>query len=215
VRYYATASGPIVRDAMRAGRLGMITTPAAGNTVIEGVDWCADNACFTPGRYPGDQRYLAWLARRAAHAGRCAFATAPDVVGDAAATLARSVPMLPRIRTAGYRAALVAQDGLEHLPVPWELTDGLFLGGTTEWKLGPAAAELAAEARARGLTVHMGRVNSLRRLRYAAAIGCQSVDGTYLAYGPRRNLPSLLRWLTAVNATPNNGDGADPSHPGT
>ncbi|MDG4834125.1 hypothetical protein O7627_33210 [Solwaraspora sp. WMMD1047] len=130
MRYYATASGKIVVDAMRAGRLGMIATPAAGNTVPEDVDWCADNGCFTAGRYPGDDRYLAWLARHAAHAVRCAFATAPDVVGDAAATLARSVPMLPRIRAAGYPAALVAQDGLERLRVPWELTDGLFLGFT-------------------------------------------------------------------------------------
>ncbi|GIJ12723.1 hypothetical protein ACFFMR_30965 [Micromonospora andamanensis] len=94
MRYYATASGPIVRDAMRAGRLGMIATPAAGNRVHEGVDWCADNGCFNPGRYPGD-KYLAWLARHGAQAARCAFATAPDVVGDAAATLAHSVPMLP------------------------------------------------------------------------------------------------------------------------
>ncbi|MCW6005378.1 hypothetical protein K1W54_12410 [Micromonospora sp. CPCC 205371] len=202
MRYYATCSGPLVRDAMRAGRLGMITTPAAGNAVLEGVDWCADNGCFTPGRYPGDDRYLAWLARHAIHAARCAFATAPDVVGDAAATLARSVPMLPRIRMAGFRAALVAQDGLEHLPVPWDLLDAMFLGGTTAWKLGPAAAELAAEARARGLTVHMGRVNSLRRLRHAAAIGCRSADGTHLAYGPDRNLPTLLRWLAAINDVP-------------
>jgi hypothetical protein len=39
----------------------------------------------------------------------------------------------------------------------------------------------------------------LKRLRYAASIGCHSVDGTFLAYGPDRNLPTLLRWLAAVN----------------
>jgi hypothetical protein len=65
--------------------------------------------------------------------------------------------------------------------------------------LGPAAADLAAEARARGLTVHMGRVNSLRRLRYAAAIGCHSADGTCLTYAPQQNLPRLLSWLDQVN----------------
>jgi hypothetical protein len=41
----------------------------------------------------------------------------------------------------------------------------------------------------------MGRVNSLRRLRYAADIGCDSVDGTYLAFGPDQNLPTLLTWI--------------------
>jgi hypothetical protein len=39
----------------------------------------------------------------------------------------------------------------------------------------------------------------LKRLRYAATIGCDSVDGTYLAYGPSRNLPNLLGWLADLN----------------
>ena len=181
-----------------AGRLGMIATPAAGNRVPDGVHWCADNGAFT-GRFPGNEAYEHWLHRHRAHREWCAFATAPDVVGDAAATLARSLPVLPRIRAAGYPAALVAQDGLEHLTVPWTLIDAVFLGGTTAWKLGPAAADIAAEARARGLWVHMGRVNSLTRLRYAASVGCHSVDGTHLVYGPTRKLPELLSWMDAIH----------------
>lgn len=213
VRYYATASGPRVREAMRSGQLGQIVTPASGNRIVPGVPWCADNAAYA-GRYPGDAAYLGWLSARTARMDRCAFATAPDIVGAAAATFARSAPMLERIRALGYPAALVAQDGLEYLPVPWDTFDVLFLGGTTEWKLGPAAAHLTAEARHRGLTVHMGRVNSLKRLRYAASLGCHSVDGTHLAYGPDRALPSLLRWLTTVNqpdlARPSGAETANP-----
>ncbi len=30
--------------------------------------------------------------------------------------------------------------------------------------------------------------------RYAAAIGCDSADGTYLTFGPDVNLPRLLSW---------------------
>jgi hypothetical protein len=198
VRYYATASSHRVREAMRAGLLALIATPAGGSPPAPGVAWCADNACYS-GRYPGDERYLAWLARRQPHAGRCGFATAPDVVADAATTLVRAAPMLPRIRELGYPAALVAQDGLEHLPVPWGSFEVLFLGGTTGWKLSPAAAGLAARARTHGLAVHMGRVNSLRRLRHAAAIGATSADGTLLAYGPDRHLSTLLSWLDQVN----------------
>jgi hypothetical protein len=183
---------------MRAGLLALIATPAGGSPPAAGVGWCADNACYT-GRYPGDRAYLAWLARHRQHAALCGFATAPDVVADAAATLALAAPMLPPIRGLGYPAALVAQDGLEQLAVPWDSFDVLFLGGTTTWKLSPAAAGLAERARAHGLEVHMGRVNSLRRLRHAAAIGCQSADGTFLAYGPDRNLPTLLSWLDVVN----------------
>jgi hypothetical protein len=179
---------------MRDGLLGLIATPAGGSPPRPGIDWCADNACYA-GKYPGDQRYLDWLTRHRPHADRCAFATAPDVVLNAAATLHRSVPMLERIRAAGYPAALVAQDGLERLAVPWDTFDVLFLGGSTDWKLSPAAAQVVREATGRGLPVHMGRVNSRRRMRYAASIGCRSADGTYLAYGPDRNLPTLLSWL--------------------
>lgn len=89
--------------------------------------------------------------------------------------------MLERIRAIGYPVALVAQDGLEHQPVPWDDIDALFLGGTTTSKLSAAAADLTDEAHACGLHVHMGRVNSRRRLRHAAAIGCHSADGTQLA----------------------------------
>ena len=56
-----------------------------------------------------------------------------------------------------------------------------------------------AEAKAHGKWVHMGRVNSLKRLQYAAAIGCDSADGTYLTFGPAKNLPRLLGWLAEVN----------------
>ncbi len=78
---------------------------------------------------------------------------------------------------------------------PWDDFDALFVGGSTEWKLSGSARELVREARARGKSTHMGRVNSLRRLRYAESIGCDSADGTYLIFGPDVNLPRLLGWL--------------------
>lgn len=47
----------------------------------------------------------------------------------------------------------------------------------------------------RPVRVHMGRVNTRNRMLAAKAMGCDSADGTYLAYGPDQNLPSLLAWL--------------------
>ncbi len=47
MRYYATASGPRVREAMRAGLLGQIATPGSGHRVLPGVAWCADNSAYT------------------------------------------------------------------------------------------------------------------------------------------------------------------------
>ena len=175
---------------MRDGLLGAIATPAQGNRIDGMPAWAADNGCFGSG-FPGDVEFLAWLARMPSP-GTCWLAVAPDVVGDAAATLKRSAPFLPVIRGLGYPVAFAAQDGLEDLPVPWDEFDVLFLGGSTKWKLGAAARALTAEARVKGKGVHMGRVNSLRRYRYAEAIGCTSVDGTYLVFGPDENLPKLL-----------------------
>lgn len=194
VLYLANASSEKIRDAMRAGRIGMMTTPNEGRAPLPGVRWAADNGCFST-RYVGDTRWIAWLRRHTEHAPRCLFATAPDVVGDAAATLARSTPWLPVIRELGYPAALVAQDGLEDLTIPWDTFDVLFIGGSTTWKLSPAAAEIAAQARRRGKPVHMGRVNSRRRWTYAEHIGCDSADGTFLAFGPDTNLARLGTWL--------------------
>lgn len=199
MRYFANPSTQPVRDAMAAGLLGMIATPNQGNAIPPSVVWCADNGCFGKG-YPGDYGWLWWLASYTSEQrSRCAFAVAPDVVGDAAATLTHSVPWLPVIRNLGYPAALAAQNGLEDLDVPWSEFDVLFIGGDTAWKLGAAARQLIREAKTRGKTVHMGRVNSERRFRYAHAISCDSVDGTYIAFGPDRNLPNVLAWRRTVN----------------
>jgi hypothetical protein len=185
---------------MTNGTLGMINTPMQGNSIPEGAAWCADNGCFGKG-FPGEDAWLAWLDTfTPEQRSRCLFATAPDVVADAAGTLARSTPWLPKIRELGYPAAFVAQDGAEFVGVPWGEFDILFLGGTTEWKLGRHARDLTAEAKERGKRVHMGRVNSASRMRYANGIGCDSADGTFLVFGPDQNLPKVLGWLRQVNA---------------
>lgn len=177
----------------------MIATPKQGNTLPPGVAWCADNGCFGKG-YPGDDAWFAWLQRYTAEErSRCLFAVAPDVVGDAWRSHFRSAPWLAKIRALGYPVAYVAQNGLENLPVPWSEFDVLFIGGDTAWKLGRHARRLVSEAKARGKWVHMGRVNSARRLRYADAIGCDSADGTRIAFAPDANLPDVMSWLRGVN----------------
>ena len=43
--------------------------------------------------------------------------------------------------------------------------------------------------------VHMGRVNSARRLKIADEFGCDSADGNFLGCGPDKNLPRMMRWF--------------------
>lgn len=180
-----------------------MVTPRMGQRPPEGVPWAADNGRFSAPQDYTDEGYLAWLGRMPVES--CLFAAAPDVLGDAAATLALSAPMLPRIRALGYPAALVAQDGLTPDMVPWDDIDALFIGGTTEWKLGPDVPPLVAEARRLSKHTHMGRVNSYKRLQYAKSIGCLSVDGTVLKHDPKR---PVQEWMDRAEANPHIWEGA-------
>lgn len=180
--------------------LGLLVQP--GNSTHLQTDlysyFGADNGCFAEAAgKPWDRaNWLNWLAEEIApRADRCLFATAPDRVGDAAGTLARSAEWLDVIREMGLPAALVAQDGLEDLEIPWTTFDTLFIGGSTEWKLSPAANRIALRAHAEGKWVHMGRVNSWKRLAIARDFGCDSADGTALAFGPSKVWPQLRGWL--------------------
>lgn len=199
MRYFANPSTPKVRDAMTAGLIDCIQTPAQGNRAVDRAEWCADNGCYTD-RWD-EQKWWRFLVDNAHRADSCRFAVAPDVVGDAWATHRRAMPWLSKIRDLGYPVAYVAQDGARAKRLPWDHFDVLFIGGSTEWKLGRTARALVFEAKKRGKWVHMGRVNSERRLRYADAIGCDSADGTYLTFGPDVNLPDVLAWLRGVNDT--------------
>jgi hypothetical protein len=99
--------------------------------------------------------------------------------------------------------AYVAQDDSERVGLPWSAPGlrAIFIGGSTEWKLGPAAALVIAEAKRRGLWVHIGRVNSWRRARYFAALGAHSFDGTGSSIARDTNLPHYLRWASAARQT--------------
>ncbi len=155
--------------------LGRLFTPRHVNsvdkTVEAGIVWAADNDAFG-GFEPGP--FLRMLGTLAGTPG-CRFVTAPDVVADWPATLAQWRVYQPVIYDCDLPAAIVLQDGCDHIPGD---ADAVFIGGSTEWKLSPQAEALAREAKARGLWLHMGRVNSIRRLRRAQDWGCDSVDGS-------------------------------------
>lgn len=159
--------------------------------------WAAENGCFAKGDSFNADAWLVWLDSLP-RAG-CLFAVAPDVFSDAVATLKRSLPWLAKIRGLGFPAAFVAQNGAESMELPWEEFDVLFLGGTTAWKLSQAALELTRRS---PHSVHMGRVNSYRRLWRARLMGCSTADGTFLKFGPDVNRPRLFAWLDDLHRQP-------------
>ena len=196
-------SGAVHASFARQPDTGWMFTPNMGNRPdLSGTLWAADTGCFTKPDEFNATKYLGWLAARRKDRARCLFATAPDRVGDAIGTLEVSAPILPQIRDLGFRAALVAQDGLESMDIPWGSFDCLFIGGSTSWKLSEAAFRLALDAESHGKWVHMGRVNSWKRLKACAVGGFDSADGTFVAFGPDINAPKVHGWIETLRRSP-------------
>ena len=104
-------SGAVNKTLVRRPDIGYMLTPMMGNKAdLDGTLWAADTGCFSAPEKYDQEEYLRWLRARATYARRCLFATAPDVVGDAVATMEKSLPLLPLLQAEGFRAALVAQD---------------------------------------------------------------------------------------------------------
>ncbi len=189
---------PAVADMLDRRKIGLMCQPLS-NRPRAGWLWAADNGCFSAGW--DETKWRSWLEREDHPRAGCLFAVVPDVVGDAAATLERFWEYCPVVHEARYPVAYVAQDGTEDLSPPWDVLDCLFIGGSTEWKLGEHARAVAEEARVRGKWVHVGRVNSNRRL-VGWATHADSCDGTFLAFGPAKNAPRLARWIDGNDANP-------------
>jgi hypothetical protein len=167
-----------------------------GREVLQWLQWGADNGCFAQGERFDAGDWLEWLAGLRRYRDRCLFAVLPDVLGDPMATFARSSPYVATVRQLGFVPAYVSQDGETEWP------DGigcLFIGGSTDWKLCEASYALALRAKRAGLWVHMGRVNSMQRLRACWVSDIDSADGTFVKHGPDRRLPEVYDWLDQVN----------------
>lgn len=180
-------------------RIGRLFTPRMLGRVDDTaarVIWAADNDCFN-----GLDRfaYDSMLANLYS-AGSPAFVTVPDVVADAERTRARFDKWIDRVESYCHPAAYVLQDGEDGSSVPWDRIAAVFVGGSTEYKLGEQAADVVMQAKARGLWAHMGRVNTRGRYRYAAAIGIDSIDGSSFGRMPAKRLPELSAWMDELEA---------------
>lgn len=192
-------SGTCTKNRSLGKHVGLLVQPGTWNSyrhrLTEFPVWAADTGLYR--KDPSQFDLPRWLDQLATvdAAAQCAFVTARDAYCDPVITNEFARIDCPLIRAAGFPAAYVAQDGSGCCTVPWHLMDVLFLGGSTEWKLSNDARLLVLEARRRGIRTHMGRVNSARRYRIAATWGCDSVDGTFLAFGHDANFPRLRAWV--------------------
>jgi hypothetical protein len=169
--------------------LGVLITPRDGNVLPpKGVAWAIDNGAFSGLDVVGFERLL----HRAEDREDCLFVAAPDVVGDHRKTREQWDEWAEAIQAHALTPAFVAQDGCGVEMIPWDEAGAVFIGGTTRFKLGEIAARIVGEGNRRGLWTHMGRVNSARRIVYAAALGCRSIDGSSFSRFPATHLPWAL-----------------------
>jgi hypothetical protein len=118
--------------------------------------------------------------------GECAdFIVLPDIVAGGLASLDFSLSWIDEVKTYGRPMLLPVQDGMEVEHVDPILKDGMgiFIGGTTEYKEStiPMWSDFGALF---DIYVHVGRVNSRRRLKLCKMSGADSFDGS----GPSRFL---------------------------
>ena len=137
-----------------------------------------DNGAFSKKGFQRDA-FESLLKREFQSRDLCRFVTVPDVVGSARRTLEVFDFWFPRL--AHWKLAYVCQDGQEDIPIPFEHIDALFIGGSTKWKESPHAIACIRAARAIGVWVHIGRINSPDRFEGFFQLGADSCDGTGIA----------------------------------
>ena len=203
----------------RTPSLGRLVQPrhysSLEETIRSAMPWAADNDCFqglSHRRYclmldrlqealiaanDGERRGECWH-------GRPLFVTVPDAVADSRTTAHLWGVWAHAVRRRGLPLAFVAQNGCDrpNMSPPWHEFDAVFIGGDTAWKLGPEARRIVRICKEHGKHVHMGRVNTLRRLRYAESIGVDSVDGTKWTKWRDTYLDDGLRFLDRVPLPP-------------
>lgn len=108
------------------------------------------------------------------------FMVTPDIVAGGKDSLFFSLAWVKRL--GGWKRQYFAvQDGMDSANCGSLILsgkpDGVFIGGTTEWKW-KTAQEWVTFAHENGLKCHIGRCGTLERLLYAYDIGVDSVDST-------------------------------------
>lgn len=122
------------------------------------------------------ERFLIWLS---ALQQPPEWLVLPDIVAGGLRSLELSARYLNRCLSVAPLVLVAVQDGMEHADLSPLVggSVGIFLGGSTEWKLA-RMADWGDFCRDHGCHYHVARVNTVRRFRMAHAAGAHSIDGT-------------------------------------
>lgn len=166
-------------SAMRANGWRLLVS-AKGVLRTEGMPYALDNgawSAFTQNQ-PFDE--LAFDRAFTLLGEGADWVVCPDIVAGGLRSLEFSLRWLEQLKGCPAKLLIAVQDGMRPDDVRDYLSPavGIFVGGSTEWKL-KTLHSWGILARRRRCHLHVGRVNSAKRiLACSAAGGAHSIDGT-------------------------------------
>lgn len=199
------ATKTLRRLSTRCGdNLGVLITPQNWNRMCQiPLPWACDNSAFSK---PDDRKFWNMVIDAWGMSTFCPplWIAAPDIVGDAAQTRwlfdqwtrcwEYELGFVP------VELAYVLQNGQQIGDVPWDQIVAVFVGGDDQFKLCDSVP-LIQHAKRLGKLIHMGRVNSQKRLRFAVAMGADTVDGTSFSRFPDRWIEWGVKCLRTAEKT--------------
>ena len=176
---YASRTGTRRNLAALHERGWRLLVSAAGVQRHEGFPYALDNGAwhaFQQGRPFDEALFLRALRKLGAGAD---WTVLPDEVAGGARSLEMSLRWMRQVLDESPRALLAVQDGMSVEDVRGLLGPrvGVFVGGSTEWKLATMAV-WATLAREVGCWCHVARVNTVHRITQCSLAGADSFDGS-------------------------------------
>jgi len=174
------------------GKIGHLHSPRKNRTPpgpFGFMPYALDNGAFGAGEDWSESDWFGLLEWAKLSGQRPAWTLVPDVVGDRIRTLRKWDIYRHVAARYGWPLAFAVQDGMTTEDVPND-AEVIFVGGSTEWKWRTVAMWCKAFQR-----VHVGRVNTYRRLWECHDAGAESIDGTGWMRGDQRQYCGLLAYL--------------------
>lgn len=153
--------------------MGQLLTPLTRYKNHSG-SFAMDNGCFSEFH---ESAFISLLERDKVYRAECKFVTCPDIVGNARRTMELWEHRRKWIPT-NWPTALVLQNGIEDMSIPWDELDAVFIGGDDRFKDGQAVVDIIKTAKILGKWVHVGRVNGVDRFSHFESKGADSCDGS-------------------------------------
>lgn len=180
------------------GQIGHLYSPGGQRGPYDFMPFALDNGAFAAFTHKTEWPLEPWLhlldwAKLSGQ--RPKWVLVPDVVADRKATIARWMQYSPVAARYGWPLAFAVQDGMDYRDVP-VAASVVFVGGSTEWKW-----RTLPDWCARVKRVHVGRVNTYRRLKFADQCGAESCDGTGWTRGDQRQWRGLCAFLDGRQST--------------